>query len=79
MSRLSNLLRQVETKDPQLAANLKREVEVLSGRRAFGLNFKRHIPETVEGDDPSVLLATPPPDGGWTPRLGRTVTVRPRP
>ena len=24
--------------------------------------------------DPSVLLATPPPDGGWTPRLGRTVT-----
>ncbi len=26
--------------------------------------------------DPSVLLATPPPNGGWTPRLGRTVTVR---
>ena len=24
--------------------------------------------------DPSVLLAAPPPDGGWTPRLGRTVT-----
>ena len=48
MSRLSNLLRQVETQDPQLAADLKREVEVLSGRRAFGLNFERHIPETVE-------------------------------
>ncbi len=25
--------------------------------------------------DPSVLLAAPPPDGGWTPRLGRTVTI----
>ena len=48
MSRLSSLLRQVETKDPQLAADLKREVDALSGRRAFGLNFERHIPETVE-------------------------------
>ena len=48
MSRLSNLLRQVEAQDPQLAGDLKREVEALSGRRAFGLNFERHIPETVE-------------------------------
>ena len=48
MSRLSNLLRQVETLDPQLAANLKLEMEALSGRRAFGLNFEHHIPETVE-------------------------------
>ena len=48
MSRLSNLLRQVETLDPQLAADLKRETDALSGRRAFGLNFERHIPETVE-------------------------------
>ena len=45
---MSNLLQQVETQDPQLAADLKREVEALSGRRAFGLNFERHIPETVE-------------------------------
>ena len=51
MSRLSNLLRQVETQDPQLAADLKREMEALSGRRAFGLNFERHIPETVELPD----------------------------
>ena len=48
MSRLSNLLRQVETLEPQLGVDLKREVEALSGRRAFGLNFERHIPETVE-------------------------------
>ena len=48
MSRLSNLLRQLETQDPQLAADLEQEVEALSGRRAFGLNFERHIPETVE-------------------------------
>ena len=48
MSRLSNLLRQVGTQDPQLAADLKREVDALAARRAFGLNFERHIPETVE-------------------------------
>ena len=48
MSRFSNLLRQVEKQDRQLAADLKREVDALSGRRAFGLNFERHIPETVE-------------------------------
>ena len=47
VSRLSNLLRQVETQAPQLAADLKRETDALSGRRAFGLNFERHIPETV--------------------------------
>ena len=48
MSRLSNLLREVETQDPRLGADLRREIEALSGRRAFGLNFERHIPETVE-------------------------------
>jgi len=48
MSRLSSLLRQVEQKDPQLAADLAREVEALSQRREFGLNFERHTPETVE-------------------------------
>ena len=51
MSRLSNLLRQVETQAPQLTADLKREIEALSGRRAFGLNFERHIPETIELPD----------------------------
>ena len=48
MSRLSNLVRQVKTLDAQLGVDLQREVEALSGRRAFGLNFERHIPETVD-------------------------------
>ena len=48
MSRLSDLLRQVDTQDSQLAADLKQEIKALSGRRAFGLNFERHIPEMVE-------------------------------
>jgi len=48
MSRLSDLLRQVERKDRQLAEDLRSEFQQLSKRRAFGLNFERHIPETVE-------------------------------
>ncbi|MGI9099790.1 MAG: hypothetical protein ACR2H2_15095 [Solirubrobacteraceae bacterium] len=48
MSRLSNLLRQVEQGDPQLAADLEREVKALGERRAFGLNFERHVPEMIE-------------------------------
>ena len=84
MSRLSSLLLQVEEQDPQLAADLKREVEALSGRRAFGLNFERHIPETVElpgrpvrrGDKVRFL-----PEGGEKPdsvdlRLWRVGRVR---
>jgi len=48
LSRLSDLLRQVEGKDSQLAADLRREFDQLRKRRAFGLNFERHVPETVE-------------------------------
>lgn len=50
MSRLSSLLRQVEqqTKNPELVADLEREYRALSSRRAFGLNFERHTPETVQ-------------------------------
>ena len=48
MSRLSKLLGQVETLDLQFATNLWREVGALSARRAFGLNFELHIPESVE-------------------------------
>lgn len=48
MSRLNDLLRRLTTSDPALAADLKREVDALADRRAFGLNFERHAPEAVE-------------------------------
>ncbi len=48
MSRLTDLLRQVEKKDQRLADDLRREFAQLSKRRAFGLNFERHVPESVE-------------------------------
>lgn len=84
MSRLSSLLRQVETKDPQLAADLKREVESLSGRRAFGLNFERHIPETVElpgrqvrkGDKVRFLPERGEPASSVDGRLWRVARIR---
>lgn len=48
MARIHDLIRQLETKDPALAAEISREVRALSERRAFGLNFERHTPEQVE-------------------------------
>lgn len=48
MSRLSELLAQAKAKDPALGQELEREFKALSERRAFGLNFERHKPETVE-------------------------------
>ena len=48
MSRLTDLLSQAKTKDPELASELEREFKVLSSRRSFGLNFERHRPESVE-------------------------------
>lgn len=48
MSRLTDLLAQVKTKDAALGADLEAEFRVLSERRVFGLNFERHRPEAVE-------------------------------
>lgn len=48
MSRLTDLIAQAKTKDPQLGADLEREYKVLSSRLPFGLNFERHRPEVVE-------------------------------
>lgn len=48
MSRLNDLIRQARLKDPALADDLEREVAALADRRAFGLNFERHVPEAVE-------------------------------
>lgn len=48
MSRLTDLLAQVNTKDKELGNALEREFKALANRRAFGLNFERHKPESVE-------------------------------
>lgn len=48
MSRLSELLQELRTKEPTLARDLEREVSALANRRSFGLNFERHVPEAVE-------------------------------
>jgi adenine-specific DNA-methyltransferase len=48
VSRLNDLLRELHNKAPALAADLEREVAALADRRAFGLNFERHVPEAVE-------------------------------
>ncbi|MBA3946176.1 MAG: site-specific DNA-methyltransferase [Herpetosiphonaceae bacterium] len=48
MSRLTDLIAQVKTKDPTLGSDLEAEFRVLSERRVFGLNFERHRPEAVE-------------------------------
>lgn len=48
MSRLNDLLRQLEAKDPSLAKELRTEYDALADRRSFGLNFERHTPESVE-------------------------------
>ena len=48
MSRLTDLIAQAKTKDPELAKELEREFKVLSSRRSFGLNFERHRPESVD-------------------------------
>ena len=48
MSRITELIAQAKTKDPQMGADLEREFRALSSRLAFGLNFERHRPEIVE-------------------------------
>lgn len=71
MARIHELIRQIASSNPELAADVEREVDALSDRRAFGLNFERHTPEEVElpgrpvrrGDKVHVL-----PPRGETPR-----------
>ncbi|MCG7418255.1 MULTISPECIES: site-specific DNA-methyltransferase [Microbacterium] len=48
MSRLSDLIHTVKQFDPQLGADLEREVSPLQERLPFGLNFEKHQPEAVE-------------------------------
>jgi adenine-specific DNA-methyltransferase len=83
MSRLNDLLRELRNKEPALARDLEIEVAALADRRAFGLNFERHVPEAVElpgrkirkGDKVRIL----PPRGETTKKsdakLWRVVSV----
>ncbi len=48
MSRLTDLIARARAKDPALGEELDREFRALASRRAFGLNFERHRPESVE-------------------------------
>lgn len=48
MARIHELLVQLRASAPMLAADIEREFDVLAERRAFGLNFERHMPEVVE-------------------------------
>jgi adenine-specific DNA-methyltransferase len=48
MSRLTELLAQLAESNPDLANDIRHEMEILNRRRPFGLNFERHVPETVQ-------------------------------
>lgn len=84
MSRLTDLLRQVGGKDRQLADDLRREFGQLGKRRAFGLNFERHVPETVElpgrpvrkGDKVRFLPERGESAGGVDRRLWQVAGIR---
>lgn len=47
MSRLTDLIAEAKAKDPQMGADLERELRVLSSPLPFGLNFERHRPEAL--------------------------------
>lgn len=72
VAHIHELIKQVRASNPELGEALAREVEVLSQRRAFGLNFERHTPEAVElpgrrvrvGDKVRIL-----PPRGETPKV----------
>lgn len=86
MARIHELLRQLRAtgeSNAAIADDIEREMDALSDRRAFGLNFERHTPEAVElpgrpirtGDKVRVL----PPRGSVTGksdhRLWRVVVI----
>jgi adenine-specific DNA-methyltransferase len=83
LSRLTDLLRQVEQNDPHLASDLRTELKMLRDRRAFGLNFERHTPETVElpgravrkGDKVRFLAERGASESSVDRRLWRVVSV----
>ena len=44
---LMSLLERVEANDPGTAKELRRHIDALQNRQQFGLNFERHLPESV--------------------------------
>ncbi|MFM7445364.1 MAG: DNA methyltransferase, partial [Tabrizicola sp.] len=48
MSRLTDLIARAKARDSALGDELEREFKALESRRAFGLNFERYRPESVE-------------------------------
>jgi adenine-specific DNA-methyltransferase len=48
VSRLTDLIARAKARDSALGEELEREFKALASRRAFGLNFERHRPESVE-------------------------------
>jgi adenine-specific DNA-methyltransferase len=48
VSTLTELINRVQQRDPDLARELAAQVKSLMDLREFGLNFERHVPETVE-------------------------------
>ena len=48
MARIHELIRELRATSPALADAISKEFDVVSKRRAFGLNFERHTPEAVE-------------------------------
>jgi adenine-specific DNA-methyltransferase len=82
VSRLTDLIAQAKIKDATLGDELEREFRALSARRAFGLNFERHRPESVQlpgravrrGDKVRIL----PPRGSTgrgDPRLWKVLSI----
>ena len=45
---LNALLARVQGSDPATAKELRRHIDALQSRRQFGLNFERHMPESVD-------------------------------
>ncbi|HEY1449910.1 MAG TPA: DNA methyltransferase [Solirubrobacteraceae bacterium] len=48
MSRLTDLISQLAQTSPELAEDLRHETDVLASRTPFGLNFERHVPESIQ-------------------------------
>jgi len=82
VSRLTDLIARAKAKDRALGDELEREFKALASRRAFGLNFERHRPESVElpgrpirrGDKVRIL----PPRGSKAkgdPRLWKVLRI----